>query len=348
MGNFTKTNRTIKKDNCYLIYLNIPKDCIYEVSNIIIEFNLEENEIKILSDDIPDEIKSRMASFYCGDIDKFIRKIEENLDIFLSGKEPEKDPHVQNIENEDKIISLPDKFVYPTQNVNINTLEIEISKKGIYFFIAKNINIQVNCKKCKKSSDLVNSKKCTCGNLLKCNFIPTLNSEVLGSLFLDNCTFLHLNPTNFQFNCENCFSNYQSNKIGINTKFRMDCWKCNNLLSFNLKKLIFVEKKTQTFKIGSELPQKGACKHYKRSYRWFRFPCCKSVYPCDICHDAENNHQSQFANKMICGFCSKEQSVKSNCDCGMDLKKSTTFWEGGKGSRNKATMSKKDSKKYTK
>ena len=39
-----------------------------------------------------------------------------------------------------------------------------------------------------------------------------------------------------------------------------------------------------------------------------RFPCCGKAYPCDVCHDsAEKDHEMKFANRMICGFCAKEQ-----------------------------------------
>jgi len=40
----------------------------------------------------------------------------------------------------------------------------------------------------------------------------------------------------------------------------------------------------------------------------FRFPCCGKAYPCDVCHDdAERDHEMKYANRMICGFCAKEQ-----------------------------------------
>ena len=39
-----------------------------------------------------------------------------------------------------------------------------------------------------------------------------------------------------------------------------------------------------------------------------RFPCCGKAYPCDVCHnDAEKDHEMKYANRMICGFCAKEQ-----------------------------------------
>ena len=32
---------------------------------------------------------------------------------------------------------------------------------------------------------------------------------------------------------------------------------------------------------GQELPRRGRCQHYGKSYRWFRFSCCAKVFPCD-------------------------------------------------------------------
>ncbi|XP_047139512.1 MATH and LRR domain-containing protein PFE0570w isoform X2 [Hydra vulgaris] len=64
-----------------------------------------------------------------------------------------------------------------------------------------------------------------------------------------------------------------------------------------------------SIKDGAPLPENGACKHYKKSYRWFRFPCCGKVFPCDKCHEESSNdgHEMLLATKMLCGFCAKEQ-----------------------------------------
>ncbi|KAL4817498.1 CHY zinc finger-domain-containing protein [Aspergillus spinulosporus] len=90
--------------------------------------------------------------------------------------------------------------------------------------------------------------------------------------------------------------------------------------------------------------------HYSKSYRWFRFGCCQKVFPCDKCHDAATDHPNEHANRMICGFCSREQIYRpENCGiCRSYLigKAGSGFWEGGKGTRNKTLMSRKDPRKY--
>lgn len=63
------------------------------------------------------------------------------------------------------------------------------------------------------------------------------------------------------------------------------------------------------------------------------------------CHDAETDHPNEHANRMICGYCSREQIYRpENCGiCKAVLigKAGSGFWEGGKGTRNRALMSRK-------
>ncbi|ELU01558.1 hypothetical protein CAPTEDRAFT_157003 [Capitella teleta] len=105
-------------------------------------------------------------------------------------------------------------------------------------------------------------------------------------------------------------------------------------------------------KLGQPLPENGTCRHYKKSYRWLRFPCCGKAYPCDICHDEnEGDHDMKYANRMICGFCCKEQPYASEkpcsgCDSAM-TRQASSHWEGGKGCRDKIKMARGDVKKFS-
>ena len=94
------------------------------------------------------------------------------------------------------------------------------------------------------------------------------------------------------------------------------------------------KKKVPDFIEGRPLPNTGTCLHYKKSHRWpgntdidvntdiksdidlntdtdtndcCRFPCCGKAFPCDVCHDSTEDHPMERANRMICGYCSKEQ-----------------------------------------
>ncbi|KAJ1970434.1 hypothetical protein H4R35_005866 [Dimargaris xerosporica] len=104
---------------------------------------------------------------------------------------------------------------------------------------------------------------------------------------------------------------------------------------------------------GQPLPHNGTCKHYKQSNRWFRFPCCGKLYPCDTCHNDQETHPSEQANRIVCGFCSREQPFQSkSISCSHCLHKyvkfldGRAFWEGGTGMREKSKMNRKDSHKY--
>ncbi|GAT22188.1 CHY zinc finger domain protein [Aspergillus luchuensis] len=80
---------------------------------------------------------------------------------------------------------------------------------------------------------------------------------------------------------------------------------------------------------GQELPRRGRCTHYGKSYRWFSL-------------ESDPNDYS--------GFCSREQIYRpENCGiCRAVLigKAGSGFWEGGKGTRNRVLMSRKDPRKY--
>ena len=109
-------------------------------------------------------------------------------------------------------------------------------------------------------------------------------------------------------------------------------------------------------RVGSALPKMGACKHYRKSTRWFRFPCCGKAYPCDKCHEEGENKKCPLdarANREICGYCSNEQPISGvkmskcrRCDKIISGAPKTRHWEGGKGCRDTSKMSRKDRAKY--
>ena len=114
----------------------------------------------------------------------------------------------------------------------------------------------------------------------------------------------------------------------------------------------YVKKFDKIIQEGKELPDFGACKHYRHSLRWFRFSCCNKIFPCDICHDEASDHNNEFAKTILCGFCACEQSSSNKvCQkCGKLFSKSEggkKFWEGGKGCRDPKFMNARDSHKFT-
>lgn len=109
------------------------------------------------------------------------------------------------------------------------------------------------------------------------------------------------------------------------------------------------QEKEQGVRAGQPLPNNGACKHYQKSFRWLRFPCCGRAFPCVECHDEQTDHPHAWADRMLCGSCSHEAPYsKDKCSrCGAtQTRPRSAFWEGGDGCRNSATMSKNDRHKY--
>lgn len=70
---------------------------------------------------------------------------------------------------------------------------------------------------------------------------------------------------------------------------------------FSAIRVLTPPQKTENLGIvaGRELPGRGRCSHYKKSYRWFRFSCCNKVFPCDRCHGESEDHAIEMANRMI-------------------------------------------------
>jgi hypothetical protein len=198
-------------------------------------------------------------------------------------------------------------------------------------------------------------------DLVECSIVDILNNSKYLATCLDCGTTQALNA---------CFKSFTDHKGGMN------CRECHKLLVFSASQIVFkssgVEKvlseavmkkikvkktlkkreKREGLSVGEPLPKRGACFHYKKSYRWFRFPCCGRLFACDECHSEQTRdspHEIQWANRMVCGFCSREQPYSQKpCICGRDLTGNTTsgFWEGGAGTRDRAKMNKNDPKKY--
>lgn len=211
--------------------------------------------------------------------------------------------------------------------------------------------------------------------------------SILGTIRFLRAKPVDLLPSLYQCACNKCYgSEEDSTGVGNNSKssckiekvkigenISCSCFNCHQKVRFQIDRIEWIsdspfapEKKSQkqssvaskggpTLTVGNPLPLNGACEHYKKSFRWYRFPCCGQAFPCDECHAKDpvaKGHPVEWATRFICGFCSREQSisVKECPECGKDTsasgRKHTSFWDGGKGTRNQILMSRKDSKKY--
>ena len=249
------------------------------------------------------------------------------------------------------------------------------------------VSVTVKCDRCKTVADVKSihpqkggtsatgkSESCNkCANGMSVNYRGELmhtNSIRAGFLDLDGCTIVDLLPSAFIPTCSECSTGYPAPGVisvrGSNTLAM--CRECHHKMSFKIPEVKFLRvssagtdrpdrplprkkaKENLGIVAGQELPRRGRCQHYGKSYRWFRFSCCSKVYPCDRCHDAAEEHPNEHANRMICGLCSREQAYRPEdcglCHGGLVGKKGGGFWEGGKGTRDKVRMSRKDPRKF--
>ena len=219
------------------------------------------------------------------------------------------------------------------------------------------------------------------------DFIHLNNLTNAGVCYISGGIVIDYLPSIYNLECEKCGQNKTIKlRTGCLHTNDSNCRKCNIKLNFvimsanisnifisdlkhlsdvkitNFEKFNFaikddinldnyVKKFDKIIQEGKELPDFGACKHYRYSLRWFRFSCCNKIFPCDICHDEASDHNNEFAKTILCGFCACEQSSSNKlCQkCGKMFSKSEggkKFWEGGKGCRDPKFMNARDSHKF--
>ncbi|XP_056138013.1 uncharacterized protein si:dkey-24l11.2 [Lampris incognitus] len=248
---------------------------------------------------------------------------------------------------------------------------------------ARQITVSLQCSRCKVTADLTLSgrKPCLaqcekCSASISATFRPSMlhhYSDVLGYLDLHNAAPIDLVLQDCQLSvgCLSCSQEGPVQDISYGQAKALNCEHCHCKLSILADSARFQYIPPRSNKTGQSdvvlnyprnirdpavqkgkpLPEKGTCKHFKQSYRWLRFPCCGRAYPCDLCHDEEQDHLMELATRMICGHCAKEQpysNAKPCISCGGMLTRgaNTSYWEGGLGCRNKLKMNRNDRKKY--
>ncbi|XP_026221686.1 znF_C3H1 and zf-CHY domain-containing protein [Anabas testudineus] len=246
---------------------------------------------------------------------------------------------------------------------------------------AQQITVCLQCNRCKVTADLTLTGRAPCtAQCEKCSasinaaFRPCMlhhYSDVLGYLDLHNAspTDLVLQDCVLIVGCLNCSQEGPVQDLPYGQTKEFNCEHCHNKLSILAEstkfqyiqpRVIKRDSGAATYKAfrdpavqkGKPLPEKGTCKHFKQSHRWLRFPCCGRAYPCDACHDEDQDHPMELATRMLCGYCAKEQPYgngKPCISCGSMMTRGTrsSHWEGGLGCRNKSKMSRNDRQKYS-
>uniref|UniRef100_A0A6B2L349 CHY-type domain-containing protein n=1 Tax=Arcella intermedia TaxID=1963864 RepID=A0A6B2L349_9EUKA len=212
-----------------------------------------------------------------------------------------------------------------------------------------------------------------CGYSMALLYTPDMvhqQNSTIGYVDLEGATLTDCLTCSFYVTCGDCNNKQLFKQFSFGTDNIANCFQCHKIIKVNLEGIKFVklapsivmlnvgEKKKKIIvekldlEKGKPLPHKGTCKHYQKSKRWLRFPCCGKAYPCDLCHDATADHEAMWAKRMICGYCSVEQPFNDTLpckSCGQYLSPISTnknHWEGGTGCRDQTKMSKKDNKKY--
>ncbi|KAI1422578.1 hypothetical protein F5Y12DRAFT_612216 [Xylaria sp. FL1777] len=248
---------------------------------------------------------------------------------------------------------------------------------GIELLQISILNISSKCQRCKTLNDITGLKPETekaiscrkCGSPSTAMFRQEMvhqNSTRAGFIDVTGCTVADMLPSTFVPTCSKCSTSSQGLVSVRGEAVTNVCRECHGRFTFKIPQVKFlaitpgsvlpptVGPRRRQGKLGlhagESLPSRGACAHYRRSYRWFRFSCCSKVHPCDKCHDENEDHLQEWANRMICGWCSREQNyaVEACAFCGRSVigKRGRGFWEGGKGTRDKTKMSRKDKRKF--
>ncbi|POS72819.1 CHY zinc finger domain-containing protein [Diaporthe helianthi] len=250
---------------------------------------------------------------------------------------------------------------------------------GIELFQISILALSVKCQRCRTVCEIGGLKPNTpktaescrkCGTSFSLTFRPELvhaYSSRAGFIDATGCTVADMLPSTFVPTCAKCSTPTTQGLVAVRGDTMTNvCRECHARFTFKIPEVKFLVYSAGTSALaptsgprrrdeklglhaGEPLPDKGVCKHYRKSYRWFRFSCCQKVHSCDRCHDDAEDHPNEWANRMICGHCSREQTYKpGNCTfCGRNLvsKVGTGFWEGGKGTRDRVFMSRKDPRK---
>lgn len=277
-------------------------------------------------------------------------------------------------ESEDEpTATLPEET--PERGTMISFPSIELH--GIELLQVSMLGITVKCDRCKTINEFKSlkpgqekadaCKKCTAPMAAK--FRQQLvheHSTRAGFIDLAGCKVADMLPSTFVPTCSQC-STPGLQLVSVRGEAMTNvCRECHGRFTFKIPEVKFLfitpgslpppnlamRRKQERLGLhaGEPLAGRGACPHYRKSYRWFRFSCCSRVHPCDKCHDAAEDHINEWANRMICGWCSREQNYNPEACvfCGRSVigRKGRGFWEGGKGTRDRKLMSRKDPRKY--
>lgn len=345
------------------ISLRIGDDFPFDIERVTVCYNKRTHAASVKEREIPEHIRVNMERFFSGSIEEYVLFLEQNLECFLKGEVPRDTMQAEKACSESAHAQQRDASDGAAQKVPRRTavdvssaaaykgplnVEIRAYRSNVAFLMCRRLRIQVECSRCRKHVAVEESCVCpSCSNSIGVRYSSAVSSGFLGNLVLTGASFVCFGRMHYQFSCLECGEGYEC-PIEKGAEFRFNCYKCTRSILIRIEHLCFRKKESQNAPKEVSLHNKGTCVHYKKSFRLFKFPCCNGVFPCDVCHNSVSRHKAVLASRMICGLCGKEQNVSTRCVCGMTVYRTSPFWEGGKGARDKSRMSRKDKKKYRK
>lgn len=340
------------------ISLRIDDDFPFDIDRVTVCYNKRTHTVCIKENEIPEHIKVNMKRFFGGSIGDYVLFLEQNLECFFKGDVPQDSVHISAVslsnsaceQQRDTVKNVPRRAAVDVSSAAAYkgplNVEIRAYRSNVAFLMCKRPRLQVECSKCRKHVGVEESSACpSCSNIIGVRYSSVINSGFLGNLVLTGANFVCFGRMNYQFSCLECGESYEC-QIEKGAEMRFNCHRCARSILIRIEHLYFRKREPQNAPKDIALHNKGACVHYKKSFRLFKFPCCNCIFPCDVCHNSVSSHRAVLATRMICGLCGKEQNVSTQCTCGMTMGRTSSFWEGGKGTRDKSRMSRKDKKKY--
>lgn len=262
----------------------------------------------------------------------------------------------------------------PRKNLQINARQLTFRSLGSAYFTS--LSLELNCTRCEDRSliktNLSESGLLTGDNyfeeILSCACTLPLSFKVFSNMIFEKsgkkmaagrfigCNLVDIPGFDVRFTCPDCGEFTNLFELQTYKPYIVNCMACFSKGTFQVDGFEFFDKEPEAedkkMSAGKPLPKNGVCKHFKNSYRWFKYPCCQRLFPCMICHDDNTDHPSQKSELYVCGFCSTLQKCSQKNTCkkcqasinGQDSNK--RFWEGGKGCRNTDRLSKNDKHKF--
>ncbi|RCI17161.1 hypothetical protein L249_2811 [Ophiocordyceps polyrhachis-furcata BCC 54312] len=226
---------------------------------------------------------------------------------------------------------------WPERGTLIQLPSVELH--GIELLQIQSLSIRVKCDRCRTANEMTGlrpgletTRSCSkCTAVLRAAFRPQLvhaSSNRAGWVEVTGGKATELLPSTFAPTCSRCSTTSPGLVSVAGERVTNVCRECHGKFTLIVTEVRFLQPtagtETETtsgtgaarrraeaerlgLRVGEELPGRGACGHYRKSHRWFRFSCCGRVHACDRCHDEAEDHVNEWANRMICGWCSREQ-----------------------------------------